>query len=84
MAEKHKFQLNFLHDRSDFLVTRLDIHVFKKVLVGLGTYLWIIILSDRLVILISLLVILTVIDVRVESVNFASTFDHILVEFMNT
>jgi len=42
------------------------------------------VLSSRLIILVILLIILTVIDIGIESVYLASAINHVLIEFVNT
>jgi hypothetical protein len=62
----------------------LDADELKQVLLGLCPRLRIFVLPTcNLVILIYLLVILTIIDIRVESMNLTGAINHVLVEFMN-
>lgn len=84
MSQQHQLKLNFLHDRTELLIPGLDADEFKQVLLGLCPRLRIFVLPTcNLVILIYLLVILTIIDIRVESMNLTGAINHVLVEFMN-
>ena len=84
MTEKHKLEFDFLHYRAYLLVTRFYVNKFKKVFFCLGSSLRVFIWTSNFVILIILLIILTIINIRVESVDFTSAIHHVLVKFMNT
>lgn len=85
MTEEHEFEFDFLHYRADLLVTRFDVDEFKKIFFCLSTStsLRVFILTSNFVLLIILLIILTIINIWVESVHFTSTIHHVLIKFMN-
>ena len=85
MSQQHQLKLNFLHDRTELFIPGLDADEFKQVLLSLCPRLRIFVLPTcNLIILIYLLVILTIIDIRVESMNLTGAINYVLVEFMNT